>query len=110
MASTPEKLVQTKIEEYFKQLFLAGHPIEFERRNASSLSYKEGRPDLWACYNGIHVEIECKQVTGETRTRQELWERRFKRAGAIYIRPRHQNQVIELFETLLIPTWGGDTR
>ena len=104
MASTPEKLVQTKIEAYLKHLHDTGHPVEFERRNASGLSYKEGRPDLWACYNGIHVEIECKQVDGEARTRQELWERRFRKAGSLYIRPRSVDEVIELFETLLIPT------
>lgn len=105
MATTPEAKVKEKINDYLEKLKSTGHPIHFERRNASGLGYKEGLPDLWCAYNGFHIEIEVKQVDGEARTRQEKWERTFKRIKCIYIRTDNPQEVIDLFEKYLIPTW-----
>lgn len=103
MAKTPEKKVQDKIVEYLKSLKEKGHPIYLERRQAMGLGYKEGLPDLWVSYNGVHIEIECKQLEGSVRTRQEKWEREFKHIGIIYIRPDSAQEVIDLFEKEIIP-------
>lgn len=108
MALTPEGKVKKSIDEYLDSLKAQGHPIYWERRNATGLNYKEGKPDLWVAYNGFHIEIETKQVGGEVRTRQEKWERTIKRCGCIYIRPDSLEEVRNLFEEWLIPTWKGN--
>lgn len=107
MALTPEAKVKKKIDEYLDMLKKTGHPIIFERRNATGLNYKEGKPDLWVAYNGFHIEIETKQFGGEVRTRQEKWERTIKNAGSLYIRTDDPQEVINFFEDYLIPTWKG---
>lgn len=85
--TTEESKVKKKVTNYLEALKAQGDPIYFERREAGGFGYKEGLPDLWCSYNGIHIEIELKQLEGEARTRQEKWERDFRKAGSLYIRP-----------------------
>lgn len=102
--STPEKRVQNPIMEYLKSLQESGHPIMYERRQALACS-KKGLPDIWVLYNGVHIEIECKRLLGgELSTMQEKQRDRFIRAGAIYISPRSKEEVVKLFNELIIPT------
>ena len=106
MATTEEAKVKKSICEYLKTLDLNGHPIYFERREAGGFSYKEGLPDLWCIYDGIHIEIELKQPTGSTRARQEKWEREFRRKGVLYIRPHSFKEFKEWFEDRVLNVIG----
>ena len=78
---TPEKCVQSAIMAYLASLQKAGEPIFFERRQAGGFSYKEGIPDLYAVYNGIHIEIEVKAPGGHLRTMQEKFRDRCSKIG-----------------------------
>lgn len=98
-----ETLIQKKVLEYFKNLELAGHPILFERRQASGLAYKEGKPDLFCVYNGVHIEIEMKVPDGTVRTMQEKYEIKCKKRGIIYMRPNSFEEVKKYFEEVIIP-------
>ena len=69
-----------------------------ERRQALGQAYKEGLPDLWCTVNGLHIEIEIKQVGGSVRSRQEKWERHFKSIGVIYLRPDCEQEIKDFFE------------
>ena len=95
--------IQKKVLTYFKELQLSGHPIFFERRQAGGLAYKEGIPDIYVVYNGIHIEIEMKDVGGDVRARQEAFERKCKNWGIIYLRPDTFNEVKLFFEEKIIP-------
>lgn len=99
MGDTPEQRIQKKILKYLEELKKSNHPIFFERREAGGLAYKEGLPDLYAVYNGVHIEIEVKAPGGEPSASQLKWERFFKNIGAIYIRAFDAQQVKDLFES-----------
>ena len=105
MAQTPEAKVKKRITDYFKELQKLDYPVYFEVRQAGGWSYKEGLPDIFGSFYGMHFEIEVKQLTGEARARQEEWERKFKQMGNLYLRPYDAQEVIDLFENKLIPTW-----
>jgi len=98
-----ESLVQSKVLKYLKKLEMEGHPIYYEHRQAMGLSYKDGVPDLYCVYNGIHIEIEMKDVGGDVRTRQEAFERKCYNRGIIYIRPDTFEEFKTFFETKIIP-------
>ena len=67
---TPEKYVQNAIVAYMSKLEQAGLPIWWERRQAGGFSYKKGIPDLYASYDGYHIEIEVKAPGKELRPMQ----------------------------------------
>ena len=71
---TPEKKVQNEIIKYFEDLAKKGHNVRIERRQAGGLSYKKGMADLWAVYDGKHIEIEVKKPNGKRTPMQEKWE------------------------------------
>ncbi len=70
---TPEKSVQNRIMNYLKKLEDEGYPCYHERRQAGGFSYKKGIPDIYAVFNGIHIEIEVKRPGGELSSMQEKW-------------------------------------
>lgn len=82
---TPEKIVQNAIVDYLTELEQQGHKLYHERRQAGGFSYKMGIPDLYAVYNGIHIEIEVKRPGGSQRAMQEKWEAKCKRLGIPYV-------------------------
>lgn len=67
---TPEKRVQNSLIKYMSKLREIEHPLFFERRQAGGFSYKMGIPDLYAVYNGRHIEIEVKAPGEELRPMQ----------------------------------------
>lgn len=81
---TPEKKVQNSIVEYFKDLAKKGHLVRVERREAGGLSYKKGMADLWAVYDGKHIEIEVKKQNGKRTPLQEKWEIQCKELNILY--------------------------
>lgn len=100
MSSKPETLIQTKILKYLKELDEQGEPIFYERRQAGGLSYKKGIPDIYAVYDGIHIEIEVKTPTGELSTMQEKFRDRCKRKNIIWICATSVKEVKELIEKI----------
>lgn len=74
---TPEKKVQNSIVDFFKELEKDGLPVKCFRREAGGFAYKKGLPDLYACVNGYHVEIEVKRKGGKLSTMQEKWRDKF---------------------------------
>ena len=97
---TPEKRVQNKIIDYLKKLQENGHPLFFERRQAGGFSYKKGIPDLYAVYDGIHIEIEVKKPTGELDVMQEKFRDKCEKLNIIYIAAKKVEDIIELFQKL----------
>lgn len=79
------KNVQTPIVEYLEKLESMKFPLYHERRQAGGFSYKKGIPDLYAVYDGIHIEIEVKDPKGKLSTMQEKWRDRCKRLNILYI-------------------------
>lgn len=82
---TPEKKVQNSIIKYLKELENNNHPCYHERREPGGFAYKKGMPDLYAVYNGIHIEIEAKQEDGEQSSMQEKREEICKKLNMLYI-------------------------
>ena len=82
---TPEKIVQSEIMSYFAKLKSLDLPIMYDRRQAGGFSYKMGIPDLYAVYNGIHVEIEVKRPGGSQSPMQEKYEMMCKKCNILYI-------------------------
>lgn len=107
MSKNAETLVQDKVIKYLKQLQLSGHPLIYERRQAGGLAGNEGAPDLWACYNGIHIEIEMKVIGGVPSPKQESFERKCRNFGILYIRPMTYKEAVDFFEKELIPAIRG---
>lgn len=97
---TPEKSVQNKIVNYIKSLQDSGVKIEYFRRQAVGGSYHSGLPDLYAVYNGHHIEIEVKSAVGDVRNLQLKWEERLKAAGSYYILARSLADFITFFESI----------
>lgn len=81
---TPEKIIQNQIIKYFKQLHDTGHKCIIERRQAGGFNYKMGIPDLYAVYNGIHIEIEVKAPNGHLRTMQEKYRDKCKALNILW--------------------------
>lgn len=73
---TEEKRIQNAIISYLSKLADDGHPLYYERRQAGGFSYKKGQADLWAVYDGHHIEIEVKRIGGRQSSMQEKWEKR----------------------------------
>ena len=82
---TDEKRIQNAIISYLASLVHSGHPLYYERRQAGGFSYKKGQADLWACYNGKHIEIEVKRIGGQQSSMQEKWEKRCELNNIPYI-------------------------
>jgi Holliday junction resolvase len=85
MGKTPEKEIQDAIINSVKDLEKKGHPVYYERRDASGLSYKKGLPDIFVVYKGLHVEVEIKSLSGSRSSLQETWARYFESIGTPYI-------------------------
>ncbi len=82
---TPEKVVQNAIVAYFKKLKDEGKPVMIERRQAGGFSYKAGIPDLYAVYDGYHIEIEVKRPGGSLRVMQEKYKEKCEQLHIRYI-------------------------
>lgn len=82
---TPEKVIQNKIINYFSALEKKGHPLFYERRQAGGFSYHMGIPDLYAVYDGYHIEIEIKAPGKTLRPMQEKWKERCDKMNIYYI-------------------------
>ena len=94
---TPEKRVQNAICNYLKQLEDAGYPLYHERRQAGGYSYKMGIADLYAVFDGHHIEIEVKRPGGERSSMQYVWERRAIACGMLYICAESVDEVKTFF-------------
>ena len=95
---TPEKRVQSAICDYLSELENAGYPLYHERRQAGGYSYKMGIPDLYAVFNGQHIEIEVKKPGGERSSMQYKWERKAKSYGMLYVCAESVDDVKILFK------------
>lgn len=96
---TPEQRVQIKIIKLLK--LIPG--LVYERRQAGGFNYRKGDPDIWAVYQGKHIEIEVKAPGGQPSSLQLLKEKNFKNAGALYWRGDNTKD----FETFLKNNFGG---
>lgn len=99
---TPEKHVQNAIITYLKKLENQGYPLMHERRQAGGFSYKKGQADLYAVYNGLHIEIEVKAIGGHQSTMQEKWEAKCKSLGIPYLCVDNVQDVINYFNQLIL--------
>ena len=81
---TPEKRIQNQIINYLKTLSKEGEPVFVERRQAGGFNYKKGIADLYAVYNGIHLEIEVKAPGGHLSPLQEKWRDKCKNLNIKY--------------------------
>ena len=82
---TPEKRVQNSLMSYMSKLETDGHPIFFERRQAGGFSYKMGIPDLYAVYDGQHIEIEVKAPGCNLRPMQIKFKQQCEQKNILYI-------------------------
>jgi len=97
-----EKNVQDAILKYCKKLQDSGKPIFYERRQSGGYNYKKGIPDVYAVVNGVHIEIEVKDVGGHQSTMQEKFEDRCKRQfNMLYICADNVEDVKKLIEKYL---------
>lgn len=94
---TPEKKVQNGILNYFKKLEEAGKPIFYQRRQAGGFNYRMGIPDLYAVYDGRHVEIEVKQPGGELSPLQEKFRDKCKRLNILWMCAESLEEVKRFF-------------
>lgn len=94
---TPEKRVQNEILNYFKKLKDAGKPIFYERRQAGGFSYKMGIPDVYAVYNGQHIEVEVKRPGGQMSPMQEKFRDMCKRINILWMCADSVEQVKQFF-------------
>ena len=92
---TPEGKIKKQITDYLDQLEKKGHAIYWERRDASGLNYKKGLPDIWLCYNGLHIEVEIKTDKGERSALQETWQRYFDTHSISYMLVRSKKDFID---------------
>lgn len=95
---TESQILQDVID-YFKKMKSLGYPVYVERRQAGGFSYKSGIPDLYAIYNGKHIEIETKTEDGELSSMQEVWKRFFNNIGVIYICARSLDDVKDVMKS-----------
>lgn len=94
---TPEKQVQNRIIAFLKKEETAGEPLFFERRQAGGFSYKRGIPDLYAVFNGVHIEIEVKAINGKLSTMQEKFRDKCKKRNILYICTNSLDEFIAFF-------------
>lgn len=99
--NTRETYEQNKILKYLRKLEKDGYPVHCERRQAGGFSYKKGMADVWCTVHGFHIEIECKDSTGELRTLQEKWRDSCIRAEMGYILARSLDDVKSVVDKLL---------
>ena len=97
---TPEKAVQNAIVDYLKSEAKKGKPIYVERRQAGGFSYKMGIPDLYAVYNGQHIEIEVKAPGKSLRPMQEKWRDKCKMLNIKYVCADNIDDIKLLFAEL----------
>ena len=97
---TPEKQVQNGIINYLKTLKDKGEPLYYERRQAGGFSYHMGIADLYAVYNGLHIEIEVKKLNGRTSTMQDKWAEKCQQLNILYICAKSVDEVKVFFENL----------
>lgn len=94
---TPEKRVQNSIIKFLDSVKRKDGTLLYFRRQAGGFSYKDGLPDLWVLYHGLHLEVEVKAVGGSPDPLQLKWEDRFKKAGALYWRGNSATDFEEFF-------------
>ena len=70
---TPEGYVLNDILNYLKSLKSLGLPLMYERRSAGGFNYKKGISDIYAVFNGRHIEIEVKRADGRQSVMQEKY-------------------------------------
>ena len=97
---TPEKRVQSSIMNMLAELQSAGAPVFFERRQAGGYSYKMGIPDLYAVYNGRHIEIEVKAPGKTQSTMQIKFMEQCKRLNILYVCADDVKQVYDLIKSI----------
>ena len=93
-----ESYIQKEIIHYLEKLKSQGYPLYYERRQAGGYSYKSGIPDLYAIYNGQHIEIETKQENGELRSMQKVWKKYFESINVVYICAKSLDDVKNVFK------------
>lgn len=81
----PEKIVQNDVLDYLRLLEKLDYPVICDRRQAGGFNYKMGIPDVWACINGIHIEIECKAPGKTLRPMQEKYRDKCKRKNILWL-------------------------
>ena len=81
----PEKQIQNDILAWFAKLEEEGYPIIYDRRQAGGFSYKKGIPDVWASYDGRHIEIEVKVPEKELRPMQEKFKLKCQQRNTLYL-------------------------
>lgn len=91
---TPEKHVQNAIMKYLSELS-KNEPVFYERRQAGGFSYKMGIPDLYAVYNGTHIEIEVKRPGGSLSIMQEKFRDMCKKNNICWLCAESLNDVKE---------------
>ena len=96
-----ESIVKQDIMKYLSKLKEENHPIFFERREAGGFAYKKGIPDLYAVYNGIHIEIEVKASNGKTRPLQDKWKKRCQKINIPYICVSSIEDFEQFFENII---------
>lgn len=101
---TPEKEVQNDIVDYLTELEKAGMPLMHDRRQAGGFSYKKGIPDLYAVYNGIHIEIEVKAPGEEQTSMQEKWQMKCEMLNIPYVCADCVEDVTNLLRKLGLPS------
>ena len=99
---TPEKEVQNKIIKYLKELRKKGYPCYVERRQAGGYSYRMGIADLYAVYNGIHIEIEVKAPGKLMGPMQEKWKKECEDLNIIHIVADNVEDVKNFFKKLIV--------
>lgn len=82
---TPEKIVQNAIVAYLHKLQKKGCHCQVNRRQAGGFSYRMGIPDLYADFNGRHIEIEVKAPGKHLRPMQEKQRLKIIEEGSLYI-------------------------
>ena len=80
---TPEDKVKNKITAFLEEEKAKGL-LYYERRQAVTLSYHKGVPDIWFCMNGKHYEVEVKKPGGTRSTLQIKYEQIFKNMNVAY--------------------------
>ena len=94
---TPESVVATQINDWFKELKQQGFPLLLFRRQAGGFSYKKGLPDYYGSFNGRHFELETKKYDGEQSVMQQKWQKIFEENGDMYFLANDFNSFKEQF-------------
>ena len=97
---TPEKRVQSAIMRKLKELQDSGAPLFFERRQAGGFSYQKGIPDLYAVYNGRHIEIEVKAPGGQQSSMQIKFMERCRKLNMLYVCADCVDDVLRLISSI----------